>query len=137
MLGVFYFDIDDDLFAEIKGNINRGINDILNGMNEKNVSEGEMSLSVKIILVPEIVTERSGREKKILVPHIEHKTSTKMTVKKSSKGKIFNEDFAEDGYLALSKIGDRYAVIAVPEDASQMTFDDQRIIDPGEDTDDA
>ena len=137
MLGVFYFDIDDDLFAEIKGNINKGINDILNGMNEKNVSEGEMSLSVKIILVPEIVTERSGREKKILVPHIEHKTSTKMTVKKSSKGKIFNEDFAEDGYLALSKIGDRYAVIAVPEDASQMAFDDQRIIDPGEDTDDA
>lgn len=37
MNSVFYFDIDDDLFASIKDNFNQGINDILTGMQEKNV----------------------------------------------------------------------------------------------------
>ncbi|WP_173386782.1 hypothetical protein [Ruminococcus flavefaciens] len=106
MNSIYYFDIDDELFKEIKGNINIGINDILDGMSEKNVSEGEMSLSVKIVLLPELVTDVNGKQKRILIPHIEHKTSTKMTVKKSSKGKIFNEEYAEDGYLALDINGD-------------------------------
>ena len=127
MNSIYYFDIDDELFKEIKGNINIGINDILDGMSEKNVSEGEMSLSVKIVLLPELVTDVNGKQKRILIPHIEHKTSTKMTVKKSSKGKIFNEEYAEDGYLALEKIGDKYAAVAVSEDASQMRIDDQRL----------
>jgi len=83
MNSIYYFDIDDELFKEIKGNINIGINDILDGMSEKNVSEGEMSLSVKIVLLPELVTDVNGKQKRILIPHIEHKTSTKMTVKKS------------------------------------------------------
>ena len=35
MNSIYYFDIDDELFKEIKGNINIGINDILDGMSEK------------------------------------------------------------------------------------------------------
>jgi len=75
---VFRFDLDDEMFAEIKHNFNTAISSILRGMLEKDVCEGEIALTVKLSLVPADAVTEDGEEKAIINPRIEHKVVTKM-----------------------------------------------------------
>ena len=122
MKTLFYFDIDDELFAEIKGNFNAGINSILDKMAQKGVSDGELTMNVKISLETTTVTDAGGNLKEILVPTIHHKATTKMTVKSATKGEIFGA--TEQDYLAVTKIKGKYALVATPNDATQLTLED-------------
>lgn len=126
MNSVFYFDIDDELFASIKDNFNRGINDILTGMQEKNVYEGNLTLSVNILLSPTVVTDVNGDEKQIIVPVINHKAVTKMSVKSKVDGKIAGFDGRD--YFAIKKFKGKFVAIRTPRDASQLTLEDQHIL---------
>lgn len=136
MNSLFYFDIDDELFAEIKNNFNSGINSILDKMSQKNVSDGELTLKVNISLESTTVTDVNGNLKEILVPTIDHKASTKMTVKSETKGKI--NGCTDREFLAVTKIKGRYALISMPEDATQLSLEDiRRYAGLDEDTDDA
>lgn len=126
MNSVFYFDIDDELFSGIKQNFNVGINEILAGMQKKNVYEGELALSVKISLAKTMVTDANGEEKEIVVPMINHKAVTKMSVKNKAEGRI--EGFDGRDFLAVKKLRGKYIAVRTPKDASQLTLDDQRIL---------
>ena len=123
MKGQHYFDIDDELFEQVKKNFNSGINSILQGMQEKGVCEGELSLSVKVSLRENLVTNASGEDELIIVPSIEHKAVTKMSVKAEEKGKIKGYD--GKNYLSLRKIRGKYAVVLTPSNAAQTTLDEQ------------
>lgn len=122
MKTLFYFDIDDELFKDIKDNFNAGINSILDKMNQKNVSEGELTLNVKISLTETTVTDINGNLKEILVPDIKHKATTKMTVKTEAKGQVHG--CTEQEFLAVTKIKGKYALVATPNDATQLRFED-------------
>ena len=122
MKTLFYFDIDDELFKDIKDNFNSGINSILDKMNQKNVSEGELTLNVKVSLTETTVTDINGNLKGILVPDIKHKATTKMTVKAEAKGQIYG--CTEQEFLAVTKIKGKYALVATPNDATQLTIED-------------
>lgn len=136
MNSVFYFDIDDELFAGIKKNFNQGINDILTSMQKKEVYEGELALSVKVSLSPTTVTNVNGEENEIIVPVIDHKAVTKMSVKSKTEGKIKGYDGRD--FLSLKKFKGKFVAIRTPRDASQLTLDDQRILAGlEEETDDA
>lgn len=124
MKSLYYFDIDDELFSELKLNLNRGLNSILDKMVNKDVCEGELTLSVKVSLRTETVTDCNGEVKEILTPEISHKEITKMSVKGEEKGKI--NGITHDGFLALTKVNNRYAAVLTPPDASQLTLEDQR-----------
>lgn len=125
MKTLYYFDIDDELFAEIKNNFNSGVNSILDKMTQKNVSDGELTLSVKVSLETATVTGADGNLKEILVPNIKHKATTKMTVKAEAKGEILGCTDRE--FLAVTKIKGKYALVAMPEDATQLTLEDAAI----------
>lgn len=138
MKDIHYFDIDDELFAEIKGNFNRGINSILDGMQKKNVSDGELSLSVKISLKGVLATDRNGHETEITVPEISHKAVTKMSVKSEEKGSVKSYNVGNGrNVLALKKIRGIYAAAVTPTEASQLTFDDESLFRDLEEDDDA
>lgn len=124
MRALYYFDIDDELFSGLKASLNLGINSILDGMVQKNVYQGELTLSVKVALSNELVTDSNGDLKEITVPCITHKAVTKMSVKNENSGKV--EGVTSEGFLALTKVKGRYAVVLTPPDASQMTLDAQR-----------
>lgn len=119
---LFYFDIEDEYFEDIRNNFNAGVNSILDKMSQKNVSDGELTLNVKISLENTTVTGIDGNLKEILVPTIHHKVSTKMTVKAEEKGEIFG--MTDRGFLAITKVKDRFALVSVPEDATQVTIED-------------
>lgn len=122
MKKLFYFDIEDEYFEDIRNNFNAGVNSILDNMSQKNVSDGELTLNVKISLENTIVTDIDGNLKEILVPTIHHKVSTKMTVKAEEKGEILG--MTERGFLAITKIEDKFALVSVPEDATQVAIED-------------
>lgn len=126
MNSVFYFDIDDELFAAIKQNFNAGINEILTSMQKKDVYEGELALSVKVSLSPTTVTDANGDEKEIIVPVIDHKAVTKMSVKSKTEGKIKGYDGRD--FLSLRRYRGKFIAVRTPKDASQLTLDDQRIL---------
>lgn len=119
---LFYFDIEDEYFEDIRNNFNAGVNSILDKMSQKNVSDGELTLNVKISLENANVTDANGNLKEILVPTIHHKVSTKMTVKSEEKGEIFGCTGRE--FLALTRVRGKYALVTVPEDATQITIED-------------
>ena len=138
MNSVFYFNIDDELFAGIKNNFNQGINDILTSMQKKDVYEGELALSVKVSLSPTTVTDANGEEKEIIVPVINHKAVTKMSVKSKTEGSIKGYDGRD--FLSLRKYRGQFIAVRTPRDASQLTLDEQRELaglDTDEEIDDA
>ncbi len=127
MRSLYYFDIDDELFSELKKNLNRAITSVIAGMQKKNVCEGEVTLSAKVSFAELQVVDANGIEKMITVPNISHKVVTKMSVKDEEKGKIKGIDADRGGFLSLMKINGRYAAVVTPPDASQLTLEDQRM----------
>ena len=119
MKDTFRLNIDDELFGEIKHNFNSAVSSILEGMREKDVCEGEISLKVKISLLPQDVIDADGVEETITTPEIEHNVVTKMTVKSKTEGKI--KGYIDDDYLSLREDGDGgFIALRTPRDASQM-----------------
>ena len=116
-----YFDIDDEFLADIKGNFNKGINQILDGMEKKNVCEGDLTIGVKISLLKVPRTDADGDEESVTVPVIKHKVVTKMSVKNEEKGEIGFSD--GNGRLRHFKVVDgRYAVEDIPIDGAQLVI---------------
>lgn len=119
---LYFFNLDDELLSEVKADINAALERILAGMSEKGVSDGEVSLSLKISLHDDEIVTADGELKDVLIPEIEHKVSTKMTVKESSKGAFSGYSVPGDAVLVLTRFNGQYAVVKSPMDASQLTL---------------
>lgn len=118
---IYNFEITDEMFYQVRADLDEAINQTLDKMREKEVNEGEIALSLKIHLNDETIITEDGEGGEVFVPLITHKVTTKLTMKSDTTG-LINGYADRDNVLAVDKLDGKYIARLVPKDGTQISF---------------
>lgn len=131
--------IENECFAQMRGDANRVLQKLLNNMVEKSTNEGSVTIKIDITLQPEFIpipiegrTDDSPEVRKVLRPEFEHKISSTMQIKGEAKGKYSTDmmelvyDSNTDQYILTPvKGGQQVSIFDVMEDDHEESADDE------------